>query len=261
MSKQFSRHKYRNGLVQGKGSVAAIAITVLMLALIALRFIAPGVLATITTPLWNTGSYLVSFVHSEAPGDSEETLLKQRDDAVAKNTELTVQNASLAAQVADLTALLGSRVEPEKGIVAAVLARPPVAPYDVLITDQGTSAGVTIGALAMGPGGTPIGTVGEADPTQSRIALFSTQGFKNEGWVGASRIPVTIIGAGAGAFKAEVPKDTGIKVGDGVYLSGRGAMPIGTVVRIETDPSSPTVDLDVRPYTNPFSTTWVTIAR
>jgi hypothetical protein len=33
------------------------------------------------------------------------------------------------------------------------------------------------------------------------------------------------------------------------------------VVTIETDPSSPSVVLDVHPYSNPFSLTWVTVAR
>jgi cell shape-determining protein MreC len=196
-----------------------------------------------------------------AIAESKASLRADRDRLTSENGTLAAQNASLASQVADLTALLGTRTEPAKGILARVLARPPVAPYDVIIVDQGTTAGVSVGAIAQGPGGTPIGTVGEADESQSRIALFSTSGLTHDGWVGASHIPVTVTGAGAGAFRAEVPKQAGVVAGDTVFLAAAGALPIGTVVQIETDPSSPSVDLDVRPYVNPFSLTWVTVSR
>jgi cell shape-determining protein MreC len=262
MNRLFSpRPRYRNGLLNGTSSVVAVIITVLLVIAVILRFVAPGVFSRITTPIWNIGTSLTTSVRGTATTDSKSSLRTERDQLSAENAVLAAQNATLTAQVEDLTALLGSRTEPEKGIVAGVLARPPVAPYDVLIIDQGTEAGVTVGARAFGPGGTPIGTIGEVHSRQSRIALFSTSGFKNEGWVGSGRIPLTLTGAGAGAFRATVAKQAGVIVGDSVYLPGNGASPIGTVIKIESDPSSPTVELEVRPYTNPFSTTWVTVAR
>jgi cell shape-determining protein MreC len=228
---------------------------------IALRLVAPSVLSSVASPLWHAGSALTALVHRASSTDSKQSLIADRDRLVSENNALSAKNAALAAQVTDLTRLLGTRTAPEKGIVASVLARPPVAPYDVLILDQGTDAGVAVGSMVMGQGGTPIGTVGEADEDQSRVALFSTSGLKHDGWVGESRLPVTVTGAGAGAFRAAVPKEAGIAVGDAVYLAGFGAFPIGTVISIEQDPSSPSSDLDVRPYANPFSLTWVTVAR
>jgi cell shape-determining protein MreC len=236
-------------------------IVLLVLVAIVLRLAAPGVLSRATSPLWSAGVSLTQFITAKATTESKESLRADRDRLVSENAALSAQNAALAAQVSDLTKLLGSRTEPEKAIVASVLARPPVAPYDVLIIDQGTAAGVAVGAIAMGPGGTPIGTIGEADARQSRVALYSTNGLASDGWVGPNRIPLTLTGAGAGAFRAEVPKQAGVAVGDAVYLAASGAVPIGTVIKIEEDPSSPTVDLEVRPYTNPFSLTWVTVAR
>ncbi|MDB4992214.1 MAG: Rod shape-determining protein MreC [Parcubacteria group bacterium] len=241
--------------------MAVGVITGIILLLLILRFFVPSVLSVISRPFWGVGSALTSFVHVHSPAESKASLVQARDQLSADNAALTAQNAGLSAKVADLTALLGNRVEPAKGIVANVIARPPVAPYDVLIIDQGTNAGVRIGAQAQGAGGTPIGTVGETDAGQSRITLYSTHGIKTNGWVGSTRIPLTLTGAGAGAFIATVPKAAGVQVGDGVYLAGNGALPVGTVTNIETDPSSPTVDLDMHPYTNPFSLTWVTISK
>lgn len=261
MNRQFSRRpRYRNALL-GSRSVVVIVIVLILVVLGGLRFAAPAVLARIAGPLWNVGASLSAHTRGVATTESKTSLRADRDRLSSDNAVFTAQNAALASQVADLTALLGSRTEPPKGIVARVLARPPVAPYDVLIVDQGADAGVSVGAVAQGPGGTPIGTVGESDKGQSRIALFSTSGLTHDGWIGSSHIPVTVTGAGAGAFRAEVPKQAGVLVGDTVYLASASALPIGTVVQIESDPSSPSVGLDVRPYVNPFSLTWVTISR
>ena len=262
MNRPFSRRpRYRNGLVSGGTGIGAGILAIVIVLAAVVRFALPDVFATATKPLWNTGAFLSAHIHGATSRESKTSLLADRDRLVSQNAALTAQNAALSAQVADLTTLLGNRTEPEKGIVANVRARPPVAPYDVLITDQGSAAGVALGAEAYGPGGTPLGTVGQVSASESRITLYSTHGIQTSAWAGATHIPVTLTGAGAGAFTAQVPKEAGVKVGDGVYVTSADAVPIGTVVRIESDPSSPSVSLDVRPYTNPFSLTWVTIER
>lgn len=253
-------NRYRAGIFGGRGGFLAALLALAICVLALLRLFAPGALTAAAAPLWRAGSALTSFVGAHEPGESRAALRAARDELAAQNASLTAKNAVLAAQVADLTNLLGGRTEPEKGIVAGVVARPPVAPYDVLIIDQGAQAGIREGALVHGPGGTPIGTVGVADETQSRITLYSTRGIMTPGWLGDNRIPLSLTGAGAGAFEASVPQDAGAQVGDGVYIAAGGAYPVGTVVKVESDPSSPSVRLIVRPYTNPFSLTWVTVA-
>jgi cell shape-determining protein MreC len=263
MNRRYFRkgNRYQNGLSLGTaGFVVGIGAIVIFI-LVLLRIFVPSVLGMISRPFWSIGEVFSSIVHTTASTDSKASLVKARDQLTADTTSLTAQNAALQAKVTDLTALLGTRTETVKGVVASVLARPPIAPYDVLIIDQGTNAGVRIGAEVQGAGGTPIGTVGETDARQSRVTLYSTHGIETDGWVGQGRIPVTLTGAGAGAFTATVPKEAGIHVGDGVYFAGAGAFPIGTIVSVEADPSSPSVDLDVHPYTNPFSLTWVTVSR
>lgn len=263
MNKPYFRRqpRYRNGLVQGRGAFAMAIVALLVAALAAVRYAAPSAFSQLASPLWAAGSYVGGNVGGIAAPESKAALREDRDRLAAENAAVTAQNASLSAQVRDLTALLGGRTDPPDGVVAQVLSGPPVAPYDVLVIDQGTDAGVALGALVTGPGGTPVGTVGVADRRQARVALYSTRGLKTGGWVGGSRIPVTLTGAGAGAFGAQVPKEAGVQVGDGVYVSGADLVPIGTVVRIEADPSSPSVGLDVRPYVNPFSLPWVAVAR
>jgi len=172
---------------------------------------------------------------------------------------LTQENRTLAAQAHDLQALLGGRTQPAPGILASVLVRPPVAPYDVLIVDQGSDAQVALGATAFGPGGTPIGTVASVSKNSARITLYSNPGLQTDAWVGDSRVPVELIGAGSGGYTATLPKTAGVTAGQGVYVAGAGALPIGTIAKVNDDPSSPNVTLLFHPYLNPFSLTWVTI--
>lgn len=257
----FPRRRYRNSIV-GSGTTAVAAVLALLVILLAaFRFAVPSAWNAVTAPVWRMGASLSSHVRGTGTVESKTVLLAERDSYASQVTRLTAENAALSAKVADLTKLLGSRTEPVQGIVAAVMARPPVAPYDVLILDQGSSAGVTLGASVTADGGTPVGTIGQVDGAQSRVTLYSTRDIKTSGWIGAARIPVTLTGAGAGAFTASVPKVAGVNPGDGVYLANAGAYPIGTVVSIDSDPSSPTVNLEVRPYVNPFSLTWVTVAK
>ena len=162
--------------------------------------------------------------------------------------------------VRDLEPLLGTRVSAQKGIVAGVLARPPLVPYDVLVADQGSSAGVSLGARAYGAGGTPLGTVESVTEHTSRVLLYSAPARQTGGWVGDTRIPVILIGEGAGAFSASLPRDAGVRTGDVVLVPGGGSLPIGVIEMVETAPSSPLAFLSITPITNPFSITWVTIA-
>jgi len=100
-----------------------------------------------------------------------------------------------------------------------------------------------------------------AEEGSAQVSLYSAAGRSTLGWAGEARIPIELLGVGSGAFRASVAKDSGIAIGDLVYVPGPGALPIGTVVRIDTDPSSPTGILFVKPLASPFSLTWVAMKR
>ncbi len=140
-----------------------------------------------------------------------------------------------------------------------VLARPPVSPYDTLIVDQGSSAGVAEGAFVTGPGGAPLGNVSSVTSGSARVTLLSASGKKTDAWVGEHRIPVTLSGGGAGTFESSAPKDAKIIVGDSVFV--QGALVAGTVVRIDSDAASPSATLHIQAVINPFSLLWVHIEK
>jgi cell shape-determining protein MreC len=241
------------------GSLLAVVLVPLVIFLIVLRVFAPGFLTSAASPLLNMGSSLTGKVGSAVSLDSREELMQDRDRLVRENQALETENATLAARAADLERLLGNRTERTGGVLAGVLAHPPVSPYDVLVVDQGSNAGIHIGAVAYGPGGIPLGKVTSADAKTSRVTLYSHTGNVTEGWAGPNRIPVKLTGTGAGGFDAEIPGTAGAQVGDQVFVPGPGALPIATITEVVTDPSSPSVVLRIRSQVNPFSLTWVTI--
>lgn len=251
----FRRRRGARGLLAGNAPYVALGGFVLFV-LLALRLAAPDALIALARPLWGLGQAGAAGVVTLLPG----TPGGAGDAVSAENAALRAENAALAARVADLAALLGDRTEAAPGILAGVTARPPVAPYDTLVIDQGTGDGVRVGARAYGPGGTPIGAVTEAGERAARVTLYSTRGSVQQAWAGASRAPVELAGIGSGAFEASAPLGSGIAVGDGVYLADGGARPIGTVVAVDENPSAPRTVLFVRPYVNPFSLTWITLA-
>ncbi len=238
----------------------ALALLVLVLIFAVLRFLLPGVLVAVASPLWSVGSSL-----SVAAGNvgsfftDKAVLTNERDRLLADNAAYYAKNAQLDAKVKDLERLLGGRTEPIDGILAGVLSRPPVSPYDVLIVNAGSNARVSVGSRADGPGGMPLGEVESVTKNSARILLYSTPGKETESWIGEERIPVTLIGEGSGAMSAVVAREAGIAIGDLVFASGPGALPVGSVIAVGNDPSSPRSRVDIRPLLNPFSVTWVTI--
>lgn len=247
------------GVFSSFGKLLAVLLALLVLVLLVIRLVAPGALTSFASPMLRLGNALTNKAGTTVSLDSRESLISERDQLVRENEALRVQNATLTTRAADFERLLGGRTERAGGILAGVLARPPVSPYDVLIVDQGANAGVRVGAAAYGPGGVPLGTVTSADANSSRVTLYSHTGNVTEGWAGPTRIPMKLTGTGAGGFDAEIPGTAGALVGDQVFVPGPGALPIATITEVVTDPSSPSVVLRIRSQVNPFSITWVTI--
>ncbi|HQU07957.1 MAG: hypothetical protein B7X04_00770 [Parcubacteria group bacterium 21-54-25] len=225
-----------------------------------LRFVAPSAFLTLSTPILRVGTVLDTQTARVMSGFANaQTLTAERNALVLQNTALSQQNQTLAARVTDLTTLVGTSTPPVPGIVADVLARPPESPYDTLIIDSGQRAGVAIGDLVQVMGGIPIGSISAVSTNAARVVLFSAPQASTTAWVGTSRVPIVLEGAGGGSFTASVPRATNISIGDGVFVPGRGIQPIGHVVRLDAEPAAVTETLRIRPMVNIFSLTMVEV--
>lgn len=256
MKRRFSQSA-NQGLLSGT-RLWAVSIGAILAVLFLVRLLLPDVFVAVSRPLWSAGTGLTAAVGSLVPEDANQ-VRTERDALREERERLQEQLLISQTRVRDLERLIGEDGTPDPGIAAGVLVRPPVAPYDMVVVDAGSEDGVKIGAGVYGSGGVPVGTVALVSPTTAHISFFSAAGRTTEGWLGEARTPITLTGAGAGAFYATGAKDANIQVGTTVYVPGPGALPIGTVERVDTTPSSPVANIYVRPIVNPFTVTWVTI--
>jgi cell shape-determining protein MreC len=231
----------------------ALALAVFFLLL---RLLAPNFFWYVFTPAFRMSDALA--VRSSAFFSSFKnaaTLAQQNEALSNQNTVLSLQNEALQQKMESVSGL----VKDDGGITAGVVAHPPESPYDTLVIAAGSEEGVTSGMEAFGEGNVPVGVVSSVLPHFSRITLFSTPGVSLGGWVGRAHLPLLMRGAGGGALYASVSRSAGVAVGDIVSVPGPGSLPIGAIVRVDSDPSSPSVTLRISPALNLFSITWVVV--
>lgn len=246
---QFSR-RHRQGIV-GKSALAALCLGLLIALIALIRFFAPDAFIALLSPLSSAGD---AATKAFSRSSDAAALARENERLASENRLLINENAALRARLSEQDSVSG-----DGGVAAGVLLRPPLAPYDVLVVGKGSEDGVLPGAIAFSEG-VPVGTVADLSPRTARVLLFSSAGRETEGWVGEERLPLRMLGKGAGAFSAEVSKEAAVAEGDVVYLPGPGAIPVGSVAKIETHPSSPVATLSIRPLVNPFSLTFVRIS-
>lgn len=256
MKTLYSRRHNNNRLIIGISS-AVLGLIVL----VGIRLAAPNAFFALVSPLMQVGTAATASVGDSIVGVTDSSQLAAQNRSLEEEVlTLKNQNAALTARTQDLTKLLGGSSEGEvQGIPAGVLARPPESTYDTLLVAAGSTDGVKIGDEVFAQGGIPIGTIAHADTHSSQVMLFSSAGHTISGWIGTDHIAVSLTGAGAGAFTASLSKDATIQEGAFVYIPGPGAIPMGTVVHVDTDPSSPSATIHIQPNVNIFSVTWVDI--
>ncbi|MDP3735575.1 MAG: rod shape-determining protein MreC [bacterium] len=186
----------------------------------------------------------------------ENRVLRERVSALEATLE------SLSRRTEDdrvLLASLGRGRGTGERVVGAVIAKPGVLPYDLLLIDVGRDVGVTPGTLVLALGDQPIGVVAEAASRTAKVRLFSSSGETHDVLIGESALPVVLRGVGGGAFIAELPRDSGISPGALVHWAGSPVRAIGTIEEIEGDETDPFVTAHVRFLTPLFELRWVEV--
>lgn len=244
--------------------VYALAFAIIVLLM---RLLFPNLFWYTFSPLINIGNTFADRSHAFIVSFSDTSELALRNEELAKENEaLANENSALIKKGESLSALLGISPAPLRGagILAAVVSRPPESTYDILLVSAGSDDGVKEGMQAFGLptgqariGGIPIGVVSSVMDKYSRITLFSAPKITVNGWVGKSNLPIIIRGEGGGSFSALASRSANIIVSDIVYAPGPGMLPIGKVVRVDNNPSLPSVTLRIQSSVNLFSLGWI----
>lgn len=246
----------RNALLTSRDATGGALALALFAGIALLRFFAPDLFWQAAAPAFRAADGLAAGVHTVLAGFRTAAALVAQNDALSEqNLALASENQELTKKIALLSALSDGPSTP--GIRAGVVARPPQSPYDTLVLAAGKQDGVALGMEAFAAGNVPIGFVSQVTGGFSRVTLFTAPGVETGGWVGPRDIALTLEGAGGGALRAAVARTAGIVAGDTVYAPGPGMLPIGSVVRVDSDQLSPSITLRILPAANLFSLAWV----
>lgn len=227
------------------GGLAALVMVALLV-----RLLAPGALTALSVPLSGAGNALAGMLVSL---EDAQAVRAERDRLREEVETLRNERAAQEALLRDAGA-----ADEGTGVLAGVIARPPMTPYELLVVAAGTRDGVSEGDVAL-VRGVPVGRVERVTAGSAHIRLFSAPGQATEGWVGEARLALTLTGAGAGAFAAEASREAPIEEGATVYLPGPGPRPVGHVRSVERTPASPSALVHIAPLINVFSITAVRI--
>lgn len=245
--------------------VVALRIATLVavvLALVLWRFIAPGSFLAALAPFARAGDALAKGAFSVRASFADRAKLADERDALAEQLlAVTRERDTLQATVDDLTAYRGALPALPKGVLTSVLLRPPASPYDSVVVETGPDARVVAGSLALAEGGTPAGIVTSVEGNFARVALFSAVGVRTNALAGAGRVPITLVGSGAGGFAfslARAPR-AALSQGDRVFFSYGGLVPIGAIARVNDNPESADISYLVSGTVNPFTLSWLTL--
>lgn len=228
-----------------------------------LRLFAPNIFWHAFAPVFYGANILATQSHFILSSFGDTAALAVRNEQlVNENTALTNENQALIIKIKSLSELFDSSATNRTNtfeILAGVVARPPESPYDTLVLAAGTKEGITLGMEVFGSGGVPLGIISSVLPDFSRATLFSAPNMMIHGWVGEGNLPITIQGSGAGVMSASLARSADIVIGDTVFAPGPGALPMGSVTRIDNDPTAPELVLRIMPALNLFSITWVVV--
>jgi len=191
-------------------------------------------------PVWQAKNTLVaqaggilSLLSSKRSLLEENVLLQEEVDRLRLQL---LASSALEDEVKRLADVATQRSE-EGSVLAAVLVKPNVAPYDTLIIDRGRDDGLIKGDRVLVEGAIIVGVVTEVYTRSAHVTLFSSPGIESAVVIGPSHIQSVARGRGGGNFEAVLPRGVAIEKGDEILMPGISPLLFGVVEEVIAKPS------------------------
>ncbi len=188
-------------------------------------------------PIWRAENFAADFLTQTVTSKSD--LYKQNillRAEIAKRDQAIVEVDAVRKENESLKALMG-RLRPETHtVLAAILAKPNVTPYDTLIIDRGSADGVRIDNRVFVAGDVLIGTIESVDIHTSKVLMYSTPGNISQVIYGDTGKYFNARGAGNGAMEVDISREIDVKVGDMFFYPGLDNTVVGIVRKVDFDP-------------------------
>lgn len=207
---------------QAAAGVCAVGI---LLAL-TVRAVSPT-LSRLVAPVWSVESFIgasISPAFSSAVAKAD--LVRERDELRSRLEAEEEMTQLLESKIADFTEIEslffsgGNTEAHERIVVAHVLSRPPMSPFDTFIIDAGENRGVKVDEIVYANSVTAIGRVSEVRSTTAVVALYSSPSETIEVSVPGIDGTLSASGFGGGTISVMIPHGMHIGTSTPVYLAG-----------------------------------------
>lgn len=228
-----------------------------------------GIFVPVLTPLFNLNSYI---------GDKMENitlLIKDKKNLEKKNEELKKIKENLEEKFfswnllrqenEELKAIL-LRIKNNKeknNILASIISRPPISPYDILLIDVGSEDGLKEGMNVFAGEDIFVGKVAEVFLKNSKVKMVSYPEEKIEAILhlndSQAQISVMTKGKGGGSMEIDLSDSIEVKTGDLITTPGVFLFILGMVEKIEREESESVQKIIFRSPLNIQELEYVTI--
>lgn len=164
-----------------------------------------------------------------------EELKTLRSEVSLTGNKFTIK--ALEKENETLRSLLGN-AENER-ILAGIIGRPGVLPYDSLMLDRGKNDGIIQGAPVFIGEDTVIGVVKNATAHTSLVELITTDGFQATVYIIGPDIYTNALGIGGGQMRVGVPQGITLTEGDLVVLPSVDSGVYGEISVVQSEASRP----------------------
>ncbi|MFH1402297.1 MAG: rod shape-determining protein MreC [Patescibacteria group bacterium] len=196
-------------------------------------------------------------------------LFKFKNDLMEENeflkNELTELNLKLVnkklilIENEQLKEILGRKNENQKLILANIISKPILSPYNSLILDIGKNYEIKKGDKVLVGSDIIIGEIEEVYYKTAKVKLYSFAKDKMVVAVGFEKILSNAEGKGGGVFEIKLPNNVETKVGDTVTLPEMDLMILGIIEDIVVNPEDPFQTILFKSPVNIFELRWVQI--
>lgn len=228
----------KNGLKKSLLRLGVFVAFLFVLHIFAPRLL-PSIFYSFISPLWQYGSDA-----SPVVGESRKALMDQvktLTERIAEWESASTSISILASENEELKYALNrsTTTDYDRGMLAAVLKKPPYSVYDSIIIDLGEDDGVTNRSFVIAPGDIVIGVVSTVNKDTSIVNLFSSSGGEFDVSFGTSTAVIRANGRGGGSYEASVPRDFSVKRDDVVSIKTGNIIIAGSVDNVISDPADP----------------------
>lgn len=132
-----------------------------------------------------------------------------------------------------------SAEEAKNFILASVISRPPLSPYDILIIDAGSGENAKEGMPVLAAGNVLLGYIADVSEGISKVKLISSFNEETNVILESSGVSAIAVGTGGENFKITLPRQIKVEAGEKVLTLGTRPYLLGFVEKIESQATDP----------------------